>query len=153
VGRKTEARRRRDPQTRQAVLEAQRRSYHNGGKDRAKEYLKRLKRDNFFVWKARRSYVWLTAAELKTLWVRQHGRCALTGRALDDTAELDHVVPRSRGGENSFKNARWLCREANQAKRDLLDTEFLGLCREVIAYATWIGREALAEIKRGEAAA
>lgn len=133
--RENEARRRLDPSIRARMLASQKKSWAKGGRERQQAYLDRLKADDFFKWKARKSYIWLTADELSALWASQDGRCALTGQPLDSTAELDHIIPRSRGGEDTLENARWLTRVANQAKRDLLDSEFLELCRSVVAWA------------------
>lgn len=100
---------------------------------------------HFFAWRARivsRYGEPVTAGDLASLWRRQRGRCALTGRPLDRSAEIDHILPRSRGGSNGLENLRWVCEDANQAKRGLTDVEFLALCRDV---AEWIGRR-LAEV-------
>lgn len=113
----------------------QKKAWRNGGAERYKAYLNRLKETNFFKWKARKSYVWLTEEELKSLWEAQSGLCALTGRPLDTSAELDHIVPKTRGGKDTPDNAQWLCGAANQAKRNMLDDEFVAFCREVVAWA------------------
>lgn len=128
------AKKRLAPGGRDHLLEIQRKCYHNGGKERESLYLEKLKQTNFFKWKARRSYVWLTEEELKTLWNNQNGLCALSGRPLDENSELDHIIPKTRGGTNCFQNSQWLCKEANQAKRNLLDDEFIALCVDVINY-------------------
>lgn len=64
--------------------------------------------------------------------------CELTGRLIDieDTRswELDHKIPRSRGGDNSINNVAILSKVANQAKRDLTDAEFIQLCKDVLIY-------------------
>ncbi len=73
--------------------------------------------------------------DLAKLWKAQKGRCALTGRRLDRSAQLDHITPIARGGDDTPTNLQWLCKHANLAKRDLTDAEFLGLCREVINHA------------------
>lgn len=99
-----------------------------------------LKERHFFVWRARIASRYgnsVTAAQLAHLWRDQRGLCALTGRRLDRSAELDHIHPRSRAGGNDLVNLRWVCKEANQAKRDLTDEEFLTLCQSV---AEWLGR-------------
>ncbi|EGY23858.1 HNH endonuclease family protein [Desulfovibrio sp. A2] len=45
------------------------------------------------------------------------GRCALCGATARTTSlEVDHIVPRSRGGSNSHENLQVLCRDCNQAK-------------------------------------
>lgn len=77
-----------------------------------------------------------TAKVLASIWKMQRGLCALTGRRLDRTAQLDHIVPRARGGTDIPQNLRWVCNEANLAKRDLTDAEFLTLCQDVMR---WIG--------------
>lgn len=76
------------------------------------------------------------ARELAALWKAQRGRCALTGRRLDRAAELDHIVARVRGGTDDLANLRWVCHEANFAKRDLSDAEFIALCSDCMR---WIG--------------
>ena len=65
--------------------------------------------------------------------------CALTGRPLKfnepHTYEYDHIMPHSRGGDNSLSNLQILCPEANQAKGMMTDDEFKDLCKEVIIHA------------------
>ncbi len=124
------------PEKREIIKANRRRLWHQGKyKQRTQDYLDRLKRDDFFRWKARKSYVHLTAEQLKQLWESQMGLCALTGRSLGSNPQLDHIVPKTRGGDDSCVNLRWLCAEANQAKRNLLDDEFIQLCREVVTFA------------------
>lgn len=126
---------RRIPEEREKLRLAQKRCYKNGGTERQQRQLEQLKIRDFFRWKARKSYVWLSAQELREQWNKQGGLCALTGRTLDSSAELDHVIPRARGGQNTVDNAQWLHSAANQSKRSMLDAEFITLCREVIAWA------------------
>ena len=68
-----------------------------------------------------------------------HFPCALTGRPLKfnepHTYEYDHIMPHSRGGDNSLSNLQILCPEANQAKGMMTDDEFKDLCKEVIIHA------------------
>jgi 5-methylcytosine-specific restriction endonuclease McrA len=63
--------------------------------------------------------------------------CALTGWPLEygNTASIDHIVPKSRGGDNTLRNLRWVDKRVNYAKRDLTDHEFIALCRAVVAHA------------------
>lgn len=84
-----------------------------------------------------RAPVRATPADLWKLWKAQRGLCALTGRRLDRSAQLDHKVPRARGGGDELANLQWLSPEANLAKRDLTDDEFAALCGDVMR---WIGR-------------
>jgi 5-methylcytosine-specific restriction endonuclease McrA len=75
--------------------------------------------------------------ELARLWKKQRGLCALTGRRLSrENAELDHKIPKSRGGGDEIDNLQWVTVEANRAKRDLTDGEFAELCGDVMR---WIG--------------
>jgi 5-methylcytosine-specific restriction endonuclease McrA len=75
--------------------------------------------------------------ELARKWKEQRGLCALTGVRLDRTAELDHIIPKARGGKDDIENLRWVSHEVNFAKRDLTDAEFVALCGNVMR---WIGR-------------
>lgn len=65
-------------------------------------------------------------------------KCELTGRIIDientSSWHLDHIVPFSRGGSNTLDNCRIVCKEANVAKSDLLDEEFIQLCKDVLAH-------------------
>jgi 5-methylcytosine-specific restriction endonuclease McrA len=62
--------------------------------------------------------------------------CYLTGVPIDlnkpRTYHLDHIIPKSRGGDDSLDNCQIACREANQAKGDLLVEEFIELCNKVV---------------------
>lgn len=62
--------------------------------------------------------------------------CYLTGRKIDledgRSYHLDHIIPRSKGGDNSMDNCGLACKSANQAKTDLTLEEFIQLCREVV---------------------
>ncbi len=74
--------------------------------------------------------------EISLLWKKQRGICPVSGRRLNkQTAQLDHIIPIKRGGDSSIENLRWVHRDVNYAKRDLLDHEFLSLCLEVINIA------------------
>lgn len=75
--------------------------------------------------------------ELARLWKQQKGLCALTGAKLDRTAQIDHILPKTRGGMDNIENLRWVTTEVNLAKRDLTDAEFFALCGNVMR---WIGR-------------
>lgn len=55
---------------------------------------------------------------------RDGNRCQYTGRILrPDEGSLDHVVPRSRGGANTWENLVWSAKEVNQRKGDRLPHE------------------------------
>jgi ATP adenylyltransferase len=47
-----------------------------------------------------------------------NGKCALCGRSKDEEPlEVDHIVPRSRGGANTIENLQALCRTCNGWRR------------------------------------
>ncbi|HEY3855365.1 MAG TPA: HNH endonuclease [Verrucomicrobiae bacterium] len=55
---------------------------------------------------------------------RDGNRCQYTGRTLQpDEGSLDHVVPRSRGGKNSWENLVWSSKEVNAHKGNRLPHE------------------------------
>lgn len=91
---------------------------------------------------AKRRFFWIkackvkgvSAKELASLWKKQRGLCALTGRRLDRSAQLDHILPRARGGTDAIANLQWVCREINLAKRDLTEPELLSLCQDTIRW-------------------
>lgn len=70
--------------------------------------------------------------------VGDHPTCSLTGRPINlmkpSSYQLDHIVPRSKGGLNNIDNCQLLCKEANQAKHDLTMEEFIQLCKEIVDY-------------------
>jgi 5-methylcytosine-specific restriction endonuclease McrA len=70
---------------------------------------------------------------LLRLWIRQKGRCPLTGRPLTRrSVELDHIHARSKGGSNAASNLRWLDAAVNKARYNFTDEEFVALCKQVI---------------------
>ncbi len=92
-----------------------------------------MRESDFFRFRARGTLRWLTAQQLEDLWVQQNGCCALTGRPLTTTdAQIDHKIPRARGGLDTYENARWVLRKPNEVKRDLLDEELVELCRDIL---------------------
>jgi len=73
-----------------------------------------------------------TCRQISLLWKKQRGICPLSGRRLNrENCQLDHIIPMVRGGGREITNLRWVHRDVNYAKRDLLDTEFISLCYEV----------------------
>ena len=141
------ARARANPETRERwnASKRERWSTHYGPAQKRRKTAFRER--HFFAWRAvivSRHGEPVTAQQLASLWRQQRGRCALSGARLDRTAEIDHVVARSRGGTNDLANLRWVTRPVNHAKNDMTDEEFVSLCNAV---AEWIGQR-LAEALR-----
>ena len=64
--------------------------------------------------------------------------CYLTGRKIDllspKTYQCDHMIPVSKGGQNTLTNLGLTCKEANIAKADMTPSEFFELCKEVLEH-------------------
>lgn len=53
------------------------------------------------------------------------GRCALCGASKNDTPlDVDHIIPRNKGGTNDLSNLQALCFRCNRAKRDRDSQDF-----------------------------
>lgn len=76
---------------------------------------------------------------LHRIWDRQQGRCRYTGELLTPglNASIDHIVPRSRGGDNSEANLQWVTRQINLMKTDMTHDEFLSTCELVLRRSEW----------------
>lgn len=60
----------------------------------------------------------------RNIRVRDGNRCQYTGRELGPgEGNIDHVVPRSRGGMDSWENCVWACKEINSRKANRLPDE------------------------------
>jgi 5-methylcytosine-specific restriction endonuclease McrA len=77
-----------------------------------------------------------TTKQIASVWKKQKGLCALTGLKLDRSAQLDHKLPKCRGGADNVNNLQWLSMNANLAKRHMTDDEFISLCANVMR---WLG--------------
>ena len=64
--------------------------------------------------------------------------CYLSGRKIDlmdgKSYHLDHIIPKNRDGQNTLDNCNIACREANQAKGNLLYEELIVLCKEILEF-------------------
>lgn len=53
------------------------------------------------------------------------GRCALCGATKEDRPlDVDHIKPRSKGGDNTYNNLQVLCSKCNRSKGNKDDTDF-----------------------------
>ena len=63
-------------------------------------------------------------------------RCYLTGLPIDiqqpSTYSFDHIIPASRGGDNSLENLGVCTRLANSAKTDMTPDELINLCKLIL---------------------
>jgi len=60
----------------------------------------------------------------KTIRDRDGNRCQYTGKLLKpDEGSLDHVLPRSRGGADTWENLVWSCKDVNTRKGNRLPHE------------------------------
>ena len=51
-----------------------------------------------------------------SVWRRDEGKCTQCGS--NENLELDHIIPYSKGGSNSYRNIQLLCEECNRKKSD-----------------------------------
>ena len=64
------------------------------------------------------------ALSARAIWERDGRRCQYTGRLLAaGEGNIDHVVPRSRGGATTWENCVLACRQVNSRKADRLPEE------------------------------
>ena len=115
----------------EAVRAYQRDNYHKNRESR-REAVRAYQARRFF-WMRAIKLSGVTAESLASLWKSQRGRCGISGRRLTrDNAQIDHIVPRAKGGDDRLSNLRWACAEANIAKRDMTDEELARLCEDIL---------------------
>jgi len=60
----------------------------------------------------------------RALWTRDNHRCQYTGKLLNaGEGNIDHILPRSRGGKTSWENCVLASRDVNSRKADRLPEE------------------------------
>ena len=74
--------------------------------------------------------------QLKAKLGSQQYMCAYTGEKLVPgvNASIDHLVPRSRGGNDAPDNLHWVSFRVNVMKGDMTHEEFLALCKLITAH-------------------
>ena len=76
-------------------------------------------------WGHRRPGNQLSASQRYEALKRASGRCELCGATSDEVRlEVDHIVPRSKGGSNDTDNLQVLCQPCNAGKSNRDDTDF-----------------------------
>ena len=83
----------------------------------------------------------ITIEDLETLWVKQNGKCALTGLQMTydhtgsslDAVTIDRIDP---AGLYNLINIRLVSKWANMARSSLADDDFVSWCRLVVNGAT-----------------
>ena len=68
----------------------------------------------------------------KNIWLRDGGRCQYCEKKISlSDATVDHVIPKSRGGENNWENVTLACSKCNQKKGNkLLENSSLKISRK-----------------------
>jgi hypothetical protein len=71
--------------------------------------------------------------ELKDIWKKQNQKCPYSGLqlVLGSNTELDHVVPKSKGGGLTIKDVQWVYSIVNKMKWDSTEPEFLSLVAKI----------------------
>lgn len=71
--------------------------------------------------------------------------CYLTGEPIDlladDDYSFDHIVPKSRGGDNSIENLGITKATVNYSKHAMTDEEYIQLCLKVVKHAGYEVKE------------
>jgi len=73
----------------------------------------------------------ITKESLDKLLILQHKECHYCGICLDQTKQLDHYIPLSKGGPHSIDNVVWSCAKCNNHKRAKMPTTSLLLYTSV----------------------
>ena len=71
--------------------------------------------------------------DLLNIFNLQSGLCPYTNRKLiiGENCELDHKVPRAKGGPDELDNLQWIYFSVNRMKHDLTESEFMELIDEI----------------------
>lgn len=68
----------------------------------------------------------------------ENPKCYITGQSIDiyqpSTYQFDHIIPVSRGGNNSLENLGICITKANLAKNNMTPDELFAFCHQVIKY-------------------
>ena len=75
---------------------------------------------------------WLS---IKELLQKQNYTCSYTGKKLiiGENASLDHIVPKSKGGDNSINNLQWIDLQINVMKNNMSHQEFISTIQLILS--------------------
>ena len=59
----------------------------------------------------------------RNVFIRDNNTCQYCGKENLKRPELEHVIPKSKGGKNTFENCVTACKECNRAKGDRTPSE------------------------------
>ena len=122
------ARRQSDPDAARAYGK----EYYRLNREKRRAAIKTYQARRFF-WMRSIKLQGVSERDLAQLWKSQRGLCGISGRRLSrQNAQIDHIIPKSRGGDDRLSNLRWACAEANLAKRDMTDIELFDLCADIL---------------------
>ena len=69
---------------------------------------------------------YINSNTIKLILEKYARKCAYCGTDCIDTYHIDHKIPVSKGGDNSFDNLALSCPKCNLSKGSKTDIEFLG---------------------------
>ena len=65
------------------------------------------------------------AEDKRLLFSRQQDKCVYCGNKYGyDELQIEHMIPKARGGQDHLRNSQLACRSCNQAKGTMTDIEF-----------------------------
>jgi len=68
--------------------------------------------------------IYIPKLNSKNIWIRDRGICQYSGRPLRPSeGNIDHVIPVSKGGANTWENCVLSCKQLNQKKADKTPNE------------------------------
>lgn len=84
----------------------------------------------------RRGSVKVSASDIRSLGLPETTICYLCGESITsrDDAELDHITPRSQGGDNYIENLAWTHKLCNRIKHNLTVPELISQLEKMLQH-------------------